>query len=104
MASASGNPARELQCGQPSGTPAEIFPSMLSPCCLRYAVHAFSIARVSAFGAISNRDSARIKARTLTWGSAAGPVMPHLRQVIIGAECVPSEIRAADGPQRSWPA
>jgi len=34
--------------------------------------------------AIPNRATARIKARTLTRGSAAGPVVPHLRQVMIG--------------------
>jgi len=84
MAPASGNLPRDLQCGQPSGTSAETFPSTLSRCCLRYAAHAFSTARASSFGAISNRASARIKARTLTWGSAPGPLMPHLRQVIIG--------------------
>ena len=83
-ATALGNPPRDLQCGQPSGTPSGTFPSMFRRCCWRYAAHAFSSARVSSFGTISNRASARIKARTLTWGSAAGPVTPHLRQVTIG--------------------
>jgi hypothetical protein len=57
---------------------------MSSRCCLRYSAHAFSSARVWSFEAIPNRPNANIKARTLTWGSAARPVDPHLRQVMIG--------------------
>ena len=56
---------------------------MSSRCCLRYSAHAFSSARVWSFEAIPNRPNANIKARTLTWGSAARPVDPHLRQVMI---------------------
>jgi len=40
--------------------------------------------RVLSFEAISNRLKAKIKARTLAWSGAAGPVILHLRQVIIG--------------------
>lgn len=57
---------------------------MSSRCCLRYSAHAFSSARVWSFEAIPNRPNANIKARTLTWGSGARPVDPHLRQVMIG--------------------
>jgi len=67
-----------------SGTREGTFPSMSSRCCLRYSAHAFSSARVWSFEAIPNRPNANIKARTLTWVSAARPVVPHLRQVMIG--------------------
>lgn len=75
---------RDRQCGQVPGTGEGTFPSMSSRCCLRYSAHAFSSARVWSFEAIPNRLNANIKARTLTWGSAARPVVPHLRQVMIG--------------------
>ena len=75
---------RDRQCGQVPGTRKGTFPSLSSRCCLRYSAHAFSSARVWSFEAISNRPNANSKARTLTWGSAARPVVPHLRQVMIG--------------------
>jgi hypothetical protein len=40
--------------------------------------------RVCSFDAIPNRASARIKSRTLTWGSAAEAVIPHRLQVTVG--------------------
>src|SRR5262245_44560012 len=75
---------RDRQCGQCPGTREGTFPSMSSRFCLRYSAQTFSSRRVWSFDAIPNRATARIKARTLTWGSAAGPVVPHLRQVTIG--------------------
>ena len=73
-----------VNVGRFPGTRVGTFPSMSRRCCLRYSAHAFSSARVWSFEAISNRPNANIKARTLTWGSAARPVVPHLRQVMIG--------------------
>ena len=77
-------PSSEFQCRQISGISAATFPSAVSRPFFRYVAHSFSSTRVLSFEAISNRLNAKIKARTLTWGGAAGPVIPHLRQVIIG--------------------
>jgi len=66
------------------------FPSMSSCRSLRYSAQAFSKALACSFDAIPNRANARIIARTLTRGSAACPVLPHLRQVMIGAWIFPS--------------
>ena len=74
----------EFQCRQISGISATTFPSGVSRRFFRYVAHSFSSTRVLSLEAISNRLNAKIKARTLTWGGAAGPVIPHLRQVIIG--------------------
>jgi hypothetical protein len=77
-------PSSEFQCRQISGISAATFPSAVSRPFFRYVAHSFSSTRVLSLDAISNRLNAKIKARTLTWGGAAGQVIPHLRQVIIG--------------------
>jgi len=72
------------QCEQPLETSERTLPSMSRQCSFRYRAQAFSSARVSSFEAIPKRATARINAPTLTCGSAARAVVPHLRQVMIG--------------------
>lgn len=66
-------------------------PRRSSPYAFRCAVQCFSNPFTSSAEAMPNRPRAMIVARTLTSGSAAGPMRPHVGQRITGVRMFRSE-------------